>query len=272
MKKLSVLFLVVLLAGCNFPGKNSVTDSTDQQEIPEDASLDQTCNNLLFPLVTGQQWVYRIFSEGETSQLGLTVSEVQNNQATVDALDINTGVITKTTAECDGTTILNFPLMTIKLIVGNYLDGEIELEHVSGVFAPANDQLNAENNVVTWEGDYIAHGNVTAQDSEDNLTITLSESPIKVAWETIGRETVTVPAGTYANALMVKRTMTLDVTVSAEGMTLEGKIEIETTHWFEAGVGLLKTRVEKSNLVFLGTGYPLGLQGSVELLEYHPAE
>ena len=56
------------------------------------------------------------------------------------------------------------------------------------------------------------------------------------------------------------------------GMTLEGKIEIETTHWFETGVGLLKTQVDKSNLVFLGTGYPLGLQGGVELLEYHPAE
>ena len=198
MKKISILLLIVLLTGCNFPGKNSGTDSGDSQAVPEDTFLDQTCNNLLFPLVTGQQWVYRIYSESESSQMGLMVSGVQNNQATVDALDIDTGVITKTTAECDGTAILNFPLMTIKMIVGNYLDGEIELEHVSGVFAPANDLLNAENGVVTWEGDYIAHGNVSAQDSEDNLTITLSESPIKVAWETIGREAITVPAGTYA--------------------------------------------------------------------------
>ena len=125
-----------------FPERIPVTDLGNQPAIPEDAFLDQTCNNLLFPLVMGQQWVYRIYSESETSQTGLTVSKVQNNKATVDALDINTGVITKTTAECDGTAILNFPLMTIKLIVGNYLDGEIELEHVSGVFAPANDLMN----------------------------------------------------------------------------------------------------------------------------------
>jgi hypothetical protein len=272
MKKFSVLLFIVLLAGCTFPGTNSNPGSSEIQATLEDASMDQPCNNLLFPLVMGQRWVYRIYSAGETHQMGLTVSGVQKNQATVDALDIGTGALTHSIAECDGTAILNFPLMTIKLIVGNYLNGAIELEHVSGVFVPANDLLNEEMDAVTWEGDFIAHGEVTAQDSEDNLTVTLSESPIKVSWETIGREAVTVPAGTYANALTVKRTMTLDVSVSADGMNLDGEIEIVTLHWFEPGVGLLKTRVDESNLIFLGTGYPLGLQGSAELMEFHPAE
>jgi hypothetical protein len=215
--------------------------------------------------------VYRISNQGDTSQVGLTVSTVENARATLDALDISSGVVTKTTADCDGTAILNFPLMTIKLIVGNYLNGELELEHVSGVFAPATDVLNVEDAGVTWKGDYIAHGNLSAQDSEDNLTVTISDSPVTVSWETLGREAVTVPAGTYVNALIVKRTMSLDVSVSAEGMTLQGKIEIVTMHWFEPGLGLLKTRLDTSDLVFLGSGYPLGLQGGVELVEFHSA-
>ncbi len=272
MKRLFTILLIVLLAGCNFPGKNSGAATGDTHVSPEVALVDQTCNNLLFPLQPGRQWVYRITSQGDVSQVGITVSGVENNQAILDALDINTGVITRSTAECEGTAILSFPLMTFKLIVGNYLNGEMELEHVSGVFAPANDELHFDEGLLTWEGDYIAHGNVSAQDEEDNLTVTISDSPIKVTWTTIGYEAVTIPAGTYENALAVKRTMTLDVSITSEGMTLQGKLELVTTHWFEPGLGLLKTQVDKSDLVFLGVSYPLGVQGDVELLEYHTGE
>ena len=199
-KHTAILIILLLTASCNFPGLGT------KQPVSEGVVFSdggQTCNNLLYPLIPGNQWIYRISSASSTSQVGITVAKVEGSQATVDMLDINTGVVTKTTADCAGTAITNFPLMTIKLIVGNYLNGELELEHLSGVFAPQNAEL--EDGDASWDGNFIAHGSVTAQDTEGSIKVTVEESPVELKFQTLGHEAVSVPAGTFNNALKVQR-------------------------------------------------------------------
>lgn len=53
-----------------------------------------------------------------------------------------------------------------------------------------------------------------------------------------GRETLTVPAGTYANAVRLEATMTMHVHLSESGRTIRGTDTM--TVWFARGVGLLK--------------------------------
>ena len=52
------------------------------------------------------------------------------------------------------------------------------------------------------------------------------------------QETLTVPAGTYANAVRLKATMTMHVHLSESGKTIRGTDAM--TVWFARGVGLLK--------------------------------
>ncbi len=53
-----------------------------------------------------------------------------------------------------------------------------------------------------------------------------------------GRETLTVPAGTYVNAVRLEATMTMHVHLSESGRTIRGTDTM--TVWFARGVGLLK--------------------------------
>ena len=53
-----------------------------------------------------------------------------------------------------------------------------------------------------------------------------------------GRETLTVPAVTYANAVRLEATMTMHVHLSESGRTIRGTDTM--TVWFARGVGLLK--------------------------------
>ncbi|MDR4493214.1 MAG: hypothetical protein AB7P17_08245 [Nitrospirales bacterium] len=53
-----------------------------------------------------------------------------------------------------------------------------------------------------------------------------------------GRESVTVPAGTYPEAIKLEASMTMDVHLSEGGSTIQGTDVM--TAWFAKGVGLLK--------------------------------
>lgn len=66
-----------------------------------------------------------------------------------------------------------------------------------------------------------------------------SEEVDVVAMVTVqGRESVTVPAGTYPEALKLEARMTMDVHLSESGVTIQGTDVM--TAWFAKGVGLLK--------------------------------
>jgi hypothetical protein len=235
------------------------------------------CVNPLYPLVKGSRWIYQVSNKesAEPSKVGITVEMVEENKATVNALNMATGVITQTIAECDGTAIKNFPSMTMSLILSGYLDGEINLEYVSGLFSPSNQDFLAKAWALTWEGDYIARGDIEVEDEEDQVTVIIRDSPVHLSWNSgeAGApvyETLTVPAGTFDNALKVTREMDLDVTLVTDLGSFNGTLKINSIHWFQPSTGLLKEKIESGDLTYMGMTFPITLSGQVELVEFKP--
>lgn len=276
--------LLVTLA-CRVPGLNTGTPETPPGSVAgiqvtvvpqvDSGPADNPCNNILFPLAPNRQWIYTISSEGKTSEIGMTVANISGSQATIDALDMNTGLITQTRVDCEAGAIKNFPLMTMELIFGNYLDGAITTQYQSGLVAPAEPVFTAGNWAAAWEGSYLTSGQAQLTDGETTATITLNNSPVKMKWQTDGaREAITVPAGTYPTALKVTREITVDATVqvTSEGETVSGsgQIILNTTNWFEPHTGMLRMQVDSASLAYRGFRFPVDLSLTIEMQKYIP--
>jgi hypothetical protein len=276
---LAVLALVAASLAC---GVERMPDYTDVVPPPNPTATNTPdysgpCANVFYPFIQGRQWIYQKLTEDPevatpdplTSKFGITVAEVSGSQATLDALDLATGATSQTTVDCQEGAITNFPLMTLGSLFGDYLGGDIEIVYVSGIFMPSEAEFAASNWDMQWEGEYTAAGTVNLYAEGEETTVTLSDSPITMTWQNAGQETVTVPAGTFENAYKVTRTTQIQATITLEGLTGQGILTFETTHWFAPYVGLLKTEIVSAKLTTFGLTFPMEVTGSVELFETH---
>jgi hypothetical protein len=268
----TLLAVVVLLFVSLACGTQSV-NGTDQ---PVAAG---PCNNVLFPFVPGNQWIYQSSAGdgSEPSKLGLTVDKVENSSATINALNMSTGVITQTEAECDDGAITNFPALTQTMLIGNAAASDFNLEYVAGVFAPAESAFTASDWLYDWTSDFNATGSIQVQEQGGTMTIVLQDSPVHLAWQTAGSgdaafESVTVPAGTFDRALKVQCVMTMDMSLSVEGMSVSGRLTLRTTQWFEPFTGLLKSQIDSGDVTYMGLTFPISVQGTVELVEFRSGQ
>ncbi len=276
---LAILALVTASLACGVEQAPDVTDVVPPPIPSATFTPDYSgpCANVLYPFVEGRQWVYQKLGLEEdgstpdplTSKFGITVAEVNDSQAILNAVDLSTGATTQTTVDCQEGAITNFPLMTLGSLFGDYLGGDIEIVYVSGIFVPSEADLSASNWNMQWEGEYVAAGAVTLYAEGEETTVTLTDSPITMTWQNAGQETITVPAGTFENAYKVTRTTQIQATITAEGLTGQGTIFIETAHWFAPYVGLLKTEIVSAKLTTFGLTFPMEITGSVELFETH---
>ena len=107
------------------------------------------------------------------------------------------------------------------------------------------------------------------------MTIIIKDSPVHLNWNTAENgtpvyETVTVPAGTFENALKVSREMNIDVSLETTLGNFIGTLKVKTIHWFLPYIGLLKTEIESGDLTYMGMSFPVPLSSKVELVEYRP--
>ncbi len=240
--------------------------------------INGPCANPLYPLTPGNEWVYQVSPEGGSSDFAIQVVEIQDGTAMLTALDMSTGVTTQMSAECQDGAIINFPLLMMGLVTGN-AEGIWQLEHVSGVFAPAYQTFADQNWDLTWEGVYLASGNLSATEDGETVSGTLENSPITMTWKTAGGgealfDAVTVPAGEFPKAIKISRDLTLDFTLSitSEGQTntVSAVLVLKNTLWFEPNLGLVKQQVERATLRISGIPYPLTIDSTLELVEFHP--
>ncbi|MEZ0394908.1 MAG: hypothetical protein ABWK53_00530 [Anaerolineales bacterium] len=272
--------LLVSAAACGSQATSQATpQATETVSLPTPTATSTPdysgpCTNVLFPFLPDRQWVYQkrgmdetVTPDPLTSRFGLTVAGVNDSQALLRAVDLGSGATTETFAECQEGAITNFPLMTLGSLFGNYLAGDIQVQYVSGLFAPSASALEASGWNMSWQGEYIASGTVTFSVEGDQTTVLLSDSPVTLRWQNAGQETVTVPAGTFENAYRVNRTAQIQASITIEGLTGRATITIETVHWFAPYVGLLKSEVVSGSLTTFGITFPLEVSGSIELVE-----
>lgn len=253
----------------------SSSDGSESDSIAPPAEQGG-CTNVLYPMVLNQQWIYQITSEGETSKFGMTVSDVRENGATVDMLAYETGVTTSAEIECENGEILNFPNMMLGFLFGD-VDGDIELEHIDGVYAPSYETFEANDWEYKWETEYLASGQLTAVSEGEMLNATLDDSPVRMEWESEGeRETVEVEAGTFENAYVIDRKTEFEaaLTLDSDGeiISLEGTVILETRLWFVPFQGLIRQEVTRTQLKLGPATFPLESDTVVELVEFYAAE
>jgi len=268
------------------------TESSDQSEaeaaeppavealVPPPPADGSPCANTFYPMIKGYQWIYEVTSEGETSQISLTVSEVNGDEATLNALYLDSGITTEATVECQDGAILNFPVMLLGFLFGD-VDGEMPVEHVDGQYAPNYAAFVGKNWDHTWTGEYLASGVIDAVVDGDEVTGTLSESPIDMEWNTLGEgeaifEAITVKAGEFPRAIKLERELVFDLEVELEesGYTtsVAAVLTLQNNLWFEPNMGQLKQEIERASIKVYGVNFPMEMTGNLELVEFRIEE
>jgi hypothetical protein len=231
------------------------------------------CDNVFFPFVPGTQWTYRMDDlDGTTRTMQLNVSQSGDTQARIDVLNLGTGVRTQAVADCQNGAILNFPLMVFGPLFGDEVAGEMNANHVSGVFLPAEADLIAADWNMAWNGEYTASGVIHTQYAGQAFTVLLSNSTIRMAWQNIGRETITVAAGTYADAYKVSHQAVADGTLEGGGAVVQAQLTVNAVQWYAPYVGLLRNEVVSATLTARGVTLPVLINGSGELIEFRPGQ
>ena len=271
--------VVVLASSCGTPDVQPAPEDSDingsNSEESQPDIQDSPCNNIFYPLALGNQWIYQIQIDGEDGQsemaeLGLTVSEVNESNAVLSALDYGTGIVTQSTAECEDGSILNFPITEMNLVFGE-VDGDMQLQYDSGVFMPSYTDFEAENWANSWETDFTASGMINGKYDDETVTMDLSASPIKMSWQVIEKDgTIQVPAGIFNDVVLIKRKVTFEV--NSLKATIEGQvIDISTTlvlnsnMWYLPYVGLLKQELDSATINLYGIDFPIEAIGIIEL-------
>lgn len=234
---------------------------------------ENPCNNLFYPLVPTQQLVYRNVGAEGVSQTGITVAAVDGNFATVDMLNLSTGVTSQSTVECDAGTIKNYAAASLGSLFDNMLVGDMEMEYVSGFIAPSEEILEANNWDMTWTSEYVMNGELTVESEGETVTVIIDDSPVVMTWAVVGTgQSLTVEAGSYTNVVQVSRKMEMDIKIDMGLMNLDSKLYLDSMHWFEPYVGMVKMEITQVNVEAQGMSFPVALDESMELIEFRPAE
>jgi hypothetical protein len=274
-----LLFLMILGSSCGKPEPQPAIQvaeiNNSNLEATQPVLQQGPCDNIFCPLALDNQWIYQLQIEGEDgqpeiSELGLTVSEVNQSSAILATLAYDTGIVTQSTAECGNGSILNFPMTEMNLVFGEVY-GDLQFKYNSGVFMPSQADFEMGNWTNTWETDFTASGVINGSYDNETVTINLSDSSVKMSWQVAERDvTIQVPAGIFNNAVLIKRTLTFEV--SSLKTILEGEeIDISTTlvltsnMWYSPFTGLLKQEIDSATIRLYGINFPIGSTGKIEL-------
>ena len=279
-----IAILIIFTLSCSFLTPESAEEenvtSAEPEIIPtaeevatKNPSQNLACNNILYPLLEGQQMVYKSTSPEGDIKTGMTVATVEGNFATVDMLNMGTGITTQSTVECDAGTIKHFPAISMGTILGDMVAGEMTMEYVSGYVAPTEETLVAKNWDMAWESEYIMNGQITMEDEGESVTVTIDNSPVLMKWQTAGTgQSITVEAGSYNNVIKITREMTMDISLDMSGMKLDSTLIILSTHFFEPYIGMVKMQIDEVSVQMQGMSFPIAMNETMELVEFRPAE
>jgi len=262
------------------PGTTSIPATATRPSLPAQPTftsipiptVEQPCNNVLYPLKTGQGWLYQVNTEGRTLQVNMVVSAVSGQQAKVDVSNQAAGLFKQTLVNCDNGAIRNFPPMLGELLLNNSSLGKLNIVYASGILAPSQATFENSNWNLSWKAEYSLLGNAVIPYQGRNFTLLMNNSPLTMSCQTTAAgaaafQPISVLAGTYLKALKVLCVIESKMTGTLDGQTVSGTITVYSTQWFAPNVGLLKMQVDSSDFkLFDSLSVPLNLDGQVELI------
>ena len=231
--------------------------------------LAQTCRNILYPVVPGQQWRYQANAFDRSDILTMNVLSVSNSQGAISASSQSIGSNKQTQVQCDGDVIRSFPAMSMDILFGNTLDSNLTASYVSGVLAPNEAAFLQNNWALAWSSQYQVSGSTTISRNNSQLTMTFNNSPITLTCQTLASgeaafETITVAAGTF-HALKVVCTEQGEVSAKINGTAVTGMAEGRSYQWFAPYIGLVKMQVEYASVTIFDIPFSFLANNSLEL-------
>ena len=287
MKLIIALLLIGLLSSCSGEEEQNQSQAAGSdvvvtEEAGEEAG-GEACNNIFYPLKKDNQWIYKLDTymddyagqelEYSSSDLGLTVSEVGESSAVLAALDYDTGIVTKSTIQCQDLAIINFPLTELNMVFGD-LAGNLDVEYVSGKFMPSEQEFLDNDWTIEWETEYKASGTIEAVNEGETLSATLVESPVKMRWQvTETGETLEVAAGSFSDLVKINREIAFDITslktyIAGDQVDISTTLTLDTDMYYAPNIGLVKQEVNAASIKLFGVNFPIEAWGYIELKSY----
>jgi hypothetical protein len=294
-KNMILSILVMLVVSCTGPAafpspipsptivpSSTPTHTSTPTEIPPTATLTGTpvpggpCDNPIVPLVTGNQWSYLVTGEKNSYSFDLGVGEredVGNINIDIELIDHARNRDLKELVVCRDGAIDNFPLYFMSMLLSDYLDGIINTYKKNGQYAPAYSEFAQSNWILDWQPRYMSEEQITISNPAGDGSFTLlRESPIDLFFTTEGKfEPVTVPGGSFQQALVVTTDYSMEVTVLVQGVHGSGTLVIYTTQWVVPYLGLVRAELTSASMSFVkGQADRMPVHSVLELVKFVP--
>jgi hypothetical protein len=223
------------------------------------------CANILYPLLPGNEWVYQTSSTEGQSSMTFQVMGTLDDLASIHVVDQQAGIITDDTVRCADGAVVNLPMVFMSLMLSDYVDGVINTYQESGITAPSQKTFEENNWQYSWGAEKLVEQPIKVGIPELGSGHILRSNIIKFKSETTGmRESVTVPAGTFPQAILVSVEMRAPVTIGNSGVIFI----VNYREWYEPYIGLLKIQTDSAGMDYTGFPVPVPLEKTLELLEY----
>ena len=195
-----------------------------------DALPAGNCANEFFPVREGLVQHYTTDIPGlDVSEHTMTYSDVTESSFVVTT-DVGEGDVIIHTWQCNGEGLLSPELTQLPGAEGL----TIEFVEATGVTLPPADRLRPGE---SWSNRYIANATLGEPDAPQ---MTMVET-IEMTHTVTGVEAVSVPAGTFPDAVRVETAGNVNIVMSIDGAAAPGNdVTMNYTSWYVAGVGLVR--------------------------------
>ena len=233
----------------------------------------QTCRNILYPMVPGEQWLYQETTSNRIDVLDMRVLSVDNSQGNVSIQNQTQGTTKQVQVLCDGDVIRNFPSISVDALFFDELGySAMTASYISGVLAPNEAAFLNSNWALSWSSQYQVSGTTILGILGKKVGVTMNNSPLTLTCQTLAAgdaafETVTVPAGTF-HALKVVCTHLGQVVVYVNGVPFSGQVEGRSNQWFALNTGLVKMQVEYAAVTLFDISTSVLVDNNFELQSF----
>lgn len=236
------------------------------------------CDNPLVPLGIGNEWEYSATTTGGKTPYVLKALERRDTTrviiTVVELSNLKSGEVVQENVVCRDGVIENFPLYVADMLFGEYLKKFFNTYHAKGDYAPAYASFMETNWILAWQTNYLTEDAafIKNPNGDTNLTV-LQSSTIDMYFDTDGkRESITVPAGTFPQALKVRHSFLMTVTLLSPSGAFGGTLKMDTTQWYEPYVGLLRSEVNSAEVNFNMQKIRAPFPSVLELTKFTPGE
>ncbi len=227
-----LLAAAMLLAACGGGGGGTPTAESGATPSGGGGTGAGLCANDFFPVVNGATWTYGGTGPSGDFSWTSTITDVSGSNFTLTNQFTNLTATQQWSCTSEGLAALQYGSGPEAMLSASGINGTFETTDTTGVTFPAH--ISAGD---TWTQTFTIHGDMNIASGQ---TAT-ADGTVTQDYTAVGTESVTVPAGTFeAMKLEVNLHMALQI-VMGEGVTVPVNVDTQTTNWWVAGIGWVKS-------------------------------